>query len=75
MTVNNKVVVKNTEQDFILASNTYWETILHSKLDRLFKRKLPSNKTFKVDNTNVLISINDRSKRDLVKRFDELNID
>ncbi|KXH54069.1 hypothetical protein CNYM01_13981 [Colletotrichum nymphaeae SA-01] len=38
-------------------------------------RKLPSTKTFEAVDTDVVVSVTDRSQRDLVKRFDELDVD
>ena len=51
-------------------------TVLQSKLvEQLLHKKLPSNKPFRIDDTNVAVSVTDRFERDLVKRFDELDID
>ena len=50
-------------------------TILRPKLNSLLARKLPQNKSFRVDDTNVIASVTDRTERDLVKRFDDLDID
>ncbi len=73
--MNGRVVAKDTEQNLIFAPNIYWEVVLRSKLDKLFKKKLPSNKVFGADDTNVVLFVIDRLKRDLIKRFDELDID
>ncbi len=75
LTVNGRVIAKDTEQNLVLAPNAYWETVLRSKLDKLLRKKLPSNKVFRADDTNFVLSVTDRSERDLVKRFDELDID
>jgi hypothetical protein len=37
--------------------------------------KTPRNKCYEPDETNVVVSVTDRSQRDLTKRFDELEID
>ena len=75
LTVNNKAIARDTEQDLVLAPNAYWDRALHSKLEKLLRKKLPPNKSFRADDTTVTVSITDRSERDLVKRFDELEID
>lgn len=75
LTANGRVVAKDTEQNLVLAPSAYWEVVLRSKLDKLLRKKLPSNKAFRADDTNIVLSVTDRSERDLVKRFDELDID
>ena len=75
LTVNGRVAAKDTEQNLVLAPNAYWDVALRSKLDKLLRKKLPSNKAYRADDTNVVLSVTDRSERDLVKRFDELDID
>ncbi|KAE9565920.1 hypothetical protein CGMCC3_g17900 [Colletotrichum fructicola] len=39
------------------------------------RRKLPPHKTFRPVDSDVVVSVTERSQRDLVKRFNELNID
>lgn len=75
LTVNSKVVSKDTEQNLVLAPSDFWERTLRAKLDKLVKRKLPSNKSYKVDDTNIVVSVRHRSEGDLVKRFDNLNVE
>ncbi|KAK4127978.1 hypothetical protein N657DRAFT_535153, partial [Parathielavia appendiculata] len=75
LTVNSKGVSKDTEQDLVLAPSDFWDIVLRPKLDKLLRKKLPGNKSFKADDTNITISVTDRSERDLVKRFEELDID
>lgn len=75
LTVNGRVVSKDSEQDLVLAPSDFWDRTLRSKLDKLLKKKLPSNKSYKTDDTNIVVSVRDRSERDLVKRFDDLDIE
>ena len=44
-------------------------------LDKHSARKLPQNKCFSVDETIVVVSVTDRTERDVNKRFDDLDID
>ncbi|KAK3353543.1 hypothetical protein B0T25DRAFT_623475 [Lasiosphaeria hispida] len=53
----------------------FWGTFLQPKLEKLLDKKLPPNKVYKAEETNVVVSVTDRSERDLVKRFDELDIE
>ncbi|PVH90507.1 hypothetical protein DM02DRAFT_734548 [Periconia macrospinosa] len=73
--VHNKVITKDTEQDVVLAPNAYWHMVLRSKLEKLLLKKFGANMPLQCDDTNVIVSVTDRTQRDLVKWFDELNID
>lgn len=75
VTVNNKVVSKDTEQDVVLGPAVYWHMYLRSKVERLVSRKLPPSRKVEYDDTNVVASVNDRSERDLTKQFDGMDID
>lgn len=73
--VNNKTLSKDTEQDVVLAPSTYWRLYLRAKVDKLLSRKLLYCRHVKCDNTSVVASVNDRSERDLTKRFDDMDVD
>jgi hypothetical protein len=65
---------KDAEQDLVLAPAFYWQLFLQPKLEELLRKKLPRNRCVRPDDTNVVVSVTDRSKRDLVKQFDGLDI-
>ncbi|KAK4243077.1 hypothetical protein C7999DRAFT_36603 [Corynascus novoguineensis] len=69
------VAAKDTEQDLVLLPRAFWDTFLQPKLEKLLDKKLPPNKSYKAKETNVVVSVTDRSEWDLVKRFDELDIE
>ncbi|RYN43629.1 hypothetical protein AA0117_g13566, partial [Alternaria alternata] len=73
--VNNRTLSKDTEQDVVLAPSAYWRLYLRAKVDKLLSRKLPHGRRVKCDDTNVVASVNDRSERDLTKRFDDMDVD
>ncbi|KAF2022548.1 hypothetical protein EK21DRAFT_119643 [Setomelanomma holmii] len=73
--VNNKVIAKETEQDVVLAPAAYWHMYLNAKVERLVSRKLPPHRNVEYDDTNVVVSVNDRSERDVTKQFDSMDID
>ncbi|KAK5651141.1 hypothetical protein OQA88_13235 [Cercophora sp. LCS_1] len=75
LTINNRMAAKDTEQDLVLVPHALWDTLLQPKLKKLLDKKLPSNKVYKAEETNVVVSVTDRSERNLVKRFDELDIE
>jgi hypothetical protein len=75
VTVNNKVVSRDTEQDVVLAPAVYWCMYLQPRVDTLVARKLPTGGQAECDDTTVVATVNDRSERDLVKRYDDMHID
>jgi hypothetical protein len=74
LAMNSKAIARYTKPNLVLAPNAFWTTILRPKLNKLSARKLPQNKFFRADNTTVVVSVTDRTDRDLIKRFDELTL-
>ncbi|GCB27611.1 hypothetical protein AAWM_10496 [Aspergillus awamori] len=74
VTLNNRVVAKDTEQDLGLDPNSYWSGI-EQKAEDLLRRKIARNRRVRLDDTTVVVSVNDRSQRDLVKRFEKTDVD
>lgn len=75
VTLNNKLLSKDTEPDLVLAPRFYWSLFLRDKLEKLLRKKLSPSKRVTCEDTNVVVSVTERSKRDLTKRFDELDVD
>ena len=75
VTVNGKVVSKDTEQDLVLAPASHWQHFLQPRLEKLLRKKMAHSRFVRCDDTNVVVSVTDRTERDLTKRFDELEID
>ncbi|KAL1598076.1 hypothetical protein SLS59_007086 [Nothophoma quercina] len=73
--VNNKVISKDTEQDIVLAPAVYWRMYLQPKVEKLVAKKLSQGREAEYDDTSVVASVNDRSERDLSKRYDDMHID
>ena len=69
------MISRDAEQDVVLAPASYCRLFLQPHLDKLLHRKVSLPKCVKSDDTNVVVSVMDRSERDLTKRFDELEID
>lgn len=69
------MIAKDTEQDVALALGPYWSMFLQPKLDALLSKKINNGKRIKPDDSNVLVSVNERSERDLIRRFDEVQVD
>ncbi|KAF4993956.1 hypothetical protein FDECE_13261 [Fusarium decemcellulare] len=72
--LNKRCISKDTELDVVLAPGSYWAKYLRPKLDKLAKKKLPSNRTFHVDDTDIAVSVNYKGEEDLATRSDGLDI-
>lgn len=73
--VNKKVISRDTEEDVALTPSAYWSKVLQDKLEKLLEGKISSKGRVKSDDTSITVSVNDRSQRDLMKRFDHIEID
>ncbi|KAJ5986554.1 hypothetical protein N7451_010919 [Penicillium sp. IBT 35674x] len=72
VTLNNRTVAKDTEQDLVLAPRFHWRLFLQPKLKELLIRKYPQRK-LKSDDTSVVVSAT--RQRGLSLRFDGTDID
>lgn len=71
---NKKILARNTEQNVVLSPTTFWNHILRTKLKKALK-KIPPSRQLHAEDTNIVVSVNDRSERDLVKQFDGTKIE
>ena len=69
--INKKVIFKDTEQDIVLEPAAYWQSILQPRLEELLREKILPLRAVRADDTEVVVSIINRSERDLVKQFKE----
>ncbi|KAJ5865177.1 uncharacterized protein N7529_007093 [Penicillium soppii] len=74
VTLNNKVVRKNTEQDLVLAPRFYWRLFLQPKLNELVGKKFPQRRV-ELDDTAIVVSVNRRTQQDLILCFDQTDVD
>jgi hypothetical protein len=74
VTLNGKAISKDTEPDVPLAPECYWRLVLKARLEELLQNKFPRNRCVRSDDTTVVVSVTQRSQRDLTKRFNETKI-
>lgn len=74
MTLNNRFLAKDTEQDLAHKPNTYWQKI-KEKAERIVQRKKPRNQRVRLDDTIVTVTVDQRSQHDLTKYFEGTDVD
>ncbi len=72
LTVNRRIIAKQTENDLVVAPSDFWTEELSSKIADIVTS---TGKSCEADATTIAISVNDRSEHDITKRFTKLNID
>ena len=75
ITLNNRTKVKNTERDVVLQPAAFFDIILSPKVKATAAKKISPNKNVQLDDIGVIVSVNDRTERDLNWTFDPLDID
>ncbi|KAL6240626.1 hypothetical protein RBB50_012453 [Rhinocladiella similis] len=75
VTLKGKAISRDTEPDVLLAPSTYWRLVLQAQLEELLQKKFTRSRGVRSEDTTVVVSTTERSQRDLVKRFDQTNID
>lgn len=74
VTLNNKTIRKNTEQDLVLAPQFHWRLFLEPKLKELVSKKF-SQKQGELDDTTIIVSVNHRNQPDLTLSCDKTDVD
>jgi len=69
VSVNNRIISKDTEQDLVLVPSAYWHMLLKPKLEKLLRKKVAQNRHIRCEDTSVIVLVTDRTERDLVKRL------
>ena len=72
---NKRRAAKDTEQNVVLVPVAFWLHVLYPKLRKLLKRKVARDSRLRAEDTAVVVSVKDRSERNLTKRFDGLDVD
>jgi hypothetical protein len=61
----------DTEEDVVLAPSAFWQLLLKKKLEKALRRKTARHRRVRPDDTVIVASTSDRTKRKLTKRFDD----
>ncbi|OJD25365.1 hypothetical protein ACJ73_03267 [Blastomyces percursus] len=56
VTLNNRVVAKDTEQDLVSAPSSYWQQFLKEKPDNVLRRTISHDRRVTLDDTTILVS-------------------
>lgn len=72
LTVNRRIIAKQTENDLVVAPSVFWTEELSSKIIDIVTL---TGKSCEAEAITIAISVNDRSEHDITKRFTKLNID
>lgn len=75
VTLNGKAISKDTEPEVLLAPGCYWRLVLQAQLEELLQNKFQGNRGVRADDTTVVVSVTERSQRDLTKRFNQTKVD
>ncbi|KAM3066504.1 hypothetical protein ACMFMG_012002 [Clarireedia jacksonii] len=74
--MNNREVSKETEPDLVLVPASYWQLFLESNLEKVLLRKTRTkNRSIKSEDTKVVLTVTERSERDITKIFGDIDID
>ena len=68
------IIIRDTESNVVLAPSVFWTRVLFPKLSKVLKRKFATDTQPKPDDCLIVVSVTDRSERDLVKQFEKLKI-
>ncbi|KAJ5903873.1 hypothetical protein N7504_006256 [Penicillium tannophilum] len=74
VTINNREVSQDTEEDLTLAPSSFWQLSLEKKLEKVLRRKTARHRRVTADDTVITVLTSDRTKRKLTKRFDDTDI-
>lgn len=74
VTLNKRVLAKDTEQDLVLEPSLYWQKI-KQKAESVLRGKIARNRRVRSDDTTVVVSINEHSQCDITKHFERTDID
>ncbi|KAJ5291476.1 hypothetical protein N7478_000727 [Penicillium angulare] len=74
LTLNRRVVAQDTEQNLIQMPSFHWSRI-QARAEKILRGKIARDRRVRADDVTVVVSVNDRSQRDLTKRFDSTDVD
>ena len=75
ITLNNRTIVKNTERDVVLQPAAFFDVVLLPKVEATVAKKISPDKNVQLEDIRILVSVNDRTQRDLNTTLDSMDID
>jgi hypothetical protein len=75
VTLNEKPLTRDTEQDVVLTLPSYWELFLRPKLEKVVAKKRSQKKNMTLEDIHVAVSVTERSEPDLIKQYEGTDID
>jgi hypothetical protein len=72
LTVNRRLIAKQTENDLVVALSDFWTEEIFSKIADIVKS---TGKSCEANAITIAICVNDCSKHDITKHFTKLDID
>ena len=73
--INKAVVSRNTIEDIVLQPTSYGPRILQPRLEELLKRKVVPPRSVRLDDTDVVVKVTERSEDDFVTQYEKIDID
>ncbi|KAK5309506.1 hypothetical protein LTR93_012213 [Exophiala xenobiotica] len=71
----SRSVLRDTEPDVVLAPGRYWQRYLRERVEDLVRQKSADGRVVRPDDSTVVVSVTERSQRDLTKRYPGSEID
>jgi hypothetical protein len=69
VTRNGRALSRGTEPDVVLAPSSYWQRHLKAQVEDLVNQKAAESGAIRLNDTNIVVSVTQRSQRDLAKHF------
>ncbi|KIW22004.1 uncharacterized protein PV07_12589 [Cladophialophora immunda] len=73
--LNGKAVANQSEPNVVVSLDCYWRLVLQDRLEQVVRRRFAKNRRLRHEHTAVVVSVTERSQRDLSKEYEGTEID